>query len=308
MSAPAQETTPAPDSSLEPPARRPSRRGFWLWCLAAFIMFSAYAYQKRTGPTYPLRGSYASGGENHRYKLIRSEETTRDARVVLPAAEGVSATLSYKRYKTADAFTQIPLKSDGADLVADLPRQPAAGKLEYFVDIQTSDGTTRVPADASDNIIIRFKDPVPGFILWPHVTMMFFSILFGVRAGLSALGQPSTMRRWAWIALAGMTLGGMVLGPFVQKFAFGEYWTGFPWGYDLTDNKMLIMWVTWLLACSIIGFQPRPKDGLARGVLVVATLVMFGVYLIPHSLRGSELDYSKLEQGANPVDAIGTGD
>ena len=109
-----------------------------------------------------------------------------------------------------------------------------------------------------------------------------------------------------------MSTGGLVLGPIVQKYAFGAYWTGFPWGYDLTDNKLLIMWVVWLIACVWMGGKPRADGknsaGLGRFGVILASVVMVGVYLIPHSMQGSELDYDKLQQGVDPKEAIGTGE
>jgi hypothetical protein len=41
--------------------------------------------------------------------------------------------------------------------------------------------------------------------------------------------------------------------------------------------------------------------------VILATVVMMVVYLIPHSLRGSELDYSELDQGVPAEEAIGVG-
>ena len=105
-----------------------------------------------------------------------------------------------------------------------------------------------------------------------------------------------------------MTAGGMILGPIVQKFAFGEYWTGFPFGGDLTDNKMLIMWVSWLIAVGAIGTREKKNEKVSRTLVLCAALVMTVVYLIPHSMRGSELNYTKVDQGVNPTEAIGTGD
>jgi hypothetical protein len=35
---------------------------------------------------------------------------------------------------------------------------------------------------------------------------------------------------------------------------------------------------------------------------------MTGVYMIPHSMRGSELDYSAVDAGVHPSEAIGTSD
>ena len=42
-------------------------------------------------------------------------------------------------------------------------------------------------------------------------------------------------------------------------------------------------------------------------VLVAAAVVMIGVFLIPHSVRGSQLNYEKLEKGVSPTRAIETG-
>ncbi len=288
-----------------------------LWVVAILIMLSAVIYQRRTGPTYPMRGEIEVAGQSHAYRLIRSEETIRDARVAVPnPGDVVSGTLFFKRYKTDDPFAPISMQSEtgkeGRDegerqWVGYLPAQPAAGKLEYYLELQIDGRSVRVP-EGDEQVIIRFKDPVPLPLLASHVLFMFFSVLIGMRTGLAALLAPSTMRRWAWVTLFGLTVGGMILGPFVQKYAFGEYWTGFPWGYDLTDNKMLIMWVAWLLACSTVGTAPKKKELVGRIVVGVAAIVMTIVYMIPHSMRGSELDYSKLDQGVPATEAIGTGD
>jgi hypothetical protein len=41
--------------------------------------------------------------------------------------------------------------------------------------------------------------------------------------------------------------------------------------------------------------------------VVAACLVTIAVYLVPHSLRGSQLDYGRVEGGGAPEDAITTG-
>ena len=40
---------------------------------------------------------------------------------------------------------------------------------------------------------------------------------------------------------------------------------------------------------------------------MIAALVMTVVYLIPHSMGGSTLDYDKFDQGIDPKEAIKTG-
>ena len=126
----------------------------------------------------------------------------------------------------------------------------------------------------------------------PHVLFMFLAVLFGFHVSLAALLRPDGLLRKALFAFGSMTIGGMILGPLVQKAAFGEYWTGFPYGHDLTDNKTLVMWLLWLAAVLVLRFLPERRAGLRRGVTLAAAVVMIAVYLVPHSAYGSELDWS----------------
>jgi hypothetical protein len=305
----------SPRRSTSTPSSRPGRVvGFLLWLVAVVGMLAAATYQRSTGPTYPLRGEAVVGAETVSYALVRSGTTTEDAAVRIPdPGADVSGHLVYRRYPTAEPYQRVPLARDqvGDDgwLVAPLPRQPAAGKLEYYLELTGETGTVRIPAAAAGDPILRYKDPVPVAALLPHVILMFLAMLVGIRAGLAAaVGRPES-RRWAWTALGLMTVGGMILGPVVQKYAFGAFWTGWPLGYDLTDNKTLVMWLAWVAACGVLGLRPR-VGGRARAgrvAVVAAAIVMLGVYLIPHSMRGSQLDYEQLETGADPVEAIRTG-
>ncbi len=288
--------------------------GALLWVGAVLIMAAAAIYQRRTGPTYPLRGEIDAGSEAYAYALVRSQETTARARVALPRpGEGASATLTWRRYPTNDDFSSIPFAEEsgeeGPELAAYLPVQPAAGKIEYYVEVRTAEEMVRIPSTGADEptIVLRYKDPVPTPLLVSHVLAMFFTVLVGMRTGLGALFAPGSIRKLTWITLVGMTVGGLVLGPFVQKYAFGAYWTGFPWGYDLTDNKLLIMWFVWVVAASALGMGVKNKAAPGRVAVTVAAVCMVVVYLIPHSMRGSELDFEAVDSGVPPAEAIGTG-
>ncbi|HEX7554899.1 MAG TPA: hypothetical protein VF378_15190, partial [Geothrix sp.] len=79
------------------------------------------------------------------------------------------------------------------------------------------------------------------------------------------------------------------------------------WGFDLTDNKTLLMWLAWVVAALIAGPLPHRDETWPRLAVLVATIAMAVVYLIPHSLRGSQLDYSKVKTGADARDAVVTG-
>ncbi len=257
------------------------------WSLAVVITLGSAVYQRMTGPTYPLRGKAVVAGTAIEFKLPRSAETVGDAEVRIPAPAPLRGYLDYKRFKTEDAWTRVVLAREGGDLVGLLPKQPAAGKLAYKIFL--SGGYVAKDITGDEPVILRFKDPVPAWIIIPHVLVMFAGMLLSTAAGLAALDKKRNPRRFALWAAALLFAGGFILGPLVQKYAFGVAWAGFPAGTDLTDNKTLIAFVFWVAAI-IAGRKGKP----ARPFVLAASLVTLLVYLIPHSVLGSEFNYSKM--------------
>ncbi len=260
-----------------------------LWVLAFLITASAAVYQRMTGPTHPIRGKVMLNDTEIAFRLERDPETTSDyeVRVKVPQTE-ITGTLLYKRHKTDDPWTKITMVRQEDFLAGSLPKQPTAGKLEYKIFL-ASQGK-EISLSGENPVIIRFKDPVPTIILILHIIIIFIAMMFSTRAGIEALNPKGNPRKLVLWTIGLLIVGGLILGPVVQKYAFGEFWTGFPFGSDLTDNKILIAMIGWIAAL-IAGRRGKP----ARWWVLGASILLFAVYLIPHSLLGSELDYSQLD-------------
>jgi hypothetical protein len=292
--------------------------GTILWILSFLLMLGAGVYQRLTGPTHPMRVAVEVGDQERTMRLVRAAWTDEKARIEIPALDGVEGgTVSWRRYPTEDAWAEEALIQEDEQWVARLPIQPAAGKLEYWVDLSVDGRRQRLPEEGDGQAVLRYRDPVPLGVLIPHIAFMFFGVLIAWRAGLGAIAQPLGLGRLAWWAFGLFTIGGMILGPIVQKYAFGEYWTGVPFGWDLTDNKTLVMWLAWLIAGLVLPkLRPEASSAsggieragpAARGLVLLASIVTVFVYLIPHSVQGSELDYDAIERGVPAEEAIGIG-
>ncbi|MEJ2595457.1 MAG: hypothetical protein P8100_10105 [bacterium] len=256
------------------------------WILAVAITLSLVIYQRATGPTYPLSGEKEVNGEMVVFEFLRSHDTKIDAPVELEvSAKGWEGILEYKRYKSYDEWTRISMKREGEKLTAAIPHQPAAGKVMYNVLLEK--GGEEVMLN-DEPVIIRFKGSVPGPVLAPHIFFMFLSLLFGIRAGIEALTRRKDTFYQVGVALLTVIIGGLILGPIVQKYAFDAYWTGWPFGNDLTDNKTALIFIFWLIA-----WWKLRKDRKHKTMVLVATFVMIIVYIIPHSVLGSEIDHTK---------------
>ncbi len=260
-----------------------------LWIIAFLTTASIAIYQRMTGPTYPLSGSTVLDEKKVVYRFDRSHGGNGDQEVLVrtedPAVVGV---LEWKRHKTDDAWTAVEMSYRDGNLYGTLPHQPPAGKLDYRVQLTGKKGTAVVPAEGG--VVTRFKGDVPLFVLIPHVLAMFTGMLFSMRAGLEIFAAtPRYGRLIAW-TIGILSVGGLLLGPIVQKYAFDAYWTGWPFGHDLTDNKTLFAVLAWVVAASALRKAKNP----AAWVLGAAITVVI-VFLIPHSVLGSELDYQAID-------------
>jgi hypothetical protein len=279
--------------------------GVLLWILAVILMMATAVYQRRTGPTHPARGTVTLADQDIAYKLKRSETTGTDARMAVTVPPGpFVGKLQWRRYPTDEPYTAVPMERVGEELFALLPTQPPAGKVEYRVQLEAADQVAMLPVEGP--AVLRYKGDVPAAVLIPHILFMFLGMVWGLRTLLELTAGRHRVRRQAWIALALMVVGGLIFGPAVQWYAFGEAWTGVPFGWDLTDNKTLVMVIAWGIGCGFLGFRGE-LDRRARTVMMVAGLIMLAVYLIPHSLFGSTLNYEAVDQGADPLESIGQG-
>ncbi len=259
-----------------------------LWVLAIVLTIGLVIYQRATGPTYPVRGEIRIGDETISYRLIRSFSGDGDAVITVPVSDkSITGKLTYKRYKSYDEWQTIDMAREGGELKGSLPNQPPAGKVEYKVKLFK---TGQAYPLTDEPVIIRYTGAVPKPILAPHIFFMFFSVLFGLRAGIEVIAGYDNTRYYAGVTLLFLTIGGLILGPVVQKYAFDAYWTGWPFGHDLTDNKTLATVIFWLIAWWRL--KKKPDN---RVWVIVATVVMIAVYVIPHSAMGSEIDFRKQE-------------
>lgn len=256
-------------------------KNYILWGAAVVITLSAAVFQRLTGPTHPKSIAVTLSNSSIKSKLPRSGTTGKVTPIILPLPASTNATLYYKRYKTTDKYSAITFSPKEDKLVALLPEMPPAAKLQYYIKIRDNSQTVF----QSEPVVLRYKGKVPAWALIPHILLMFGAMLYSNVAGISALYRSKSHKRYGVATLLLLLAGGLIFGPIVQHYAFGQAWSGFPVGYDLTDNKTLIAFVFWLFAVIL-----NRKKNIPIATLVAA-LVTLAIYVIPHSTKGSELDY-----------------
>jgi hypothetical protein len=265
-----------------------------LWILAFVLAVALGAFQRMTGPTYPKHGSAMVGAKELRYSLPRTHGGDGGLRVHIAwVAEAVRGEVSWRRFPTDEPWQSLPMtRNDEGELEAVIPHQPPAGKVEYRVVLFFVGGALTLPA--GEPVVARFRAEVPAGVLIPHILAMFGAMMLATRSLLEEFRPHRPRpRRLVLATMVLLVVGGLFLGPAVQKYAFDAWWTGWPVGTDLTDNKTALATLAWLPA-TLLALRNRPL----RAAVIVGWLVMMGVFLIPHSFRGSQIDWT--EHGVTP--------
>ncbi|MGA8264522.1 MAG: hypothetical protein WB779_08790 [Ignavibacteriaceae bacterium] len=274
-------------------------RSVLFWIIAIIITILSAYYQRVTGPTYPISGKITIENEQIIYHLDRSHNSTDDCTIKVDTKDNLlSGILEWKRFKTNDDFTKVEMTNNGGVLSAPLPKQPPAGKLQYRVILNKNNESYEIPTQQK-YVVIRYKGEVPLFILIPHILAMFGTMLLSTRTGLEVFNKEPRLKLYTAWTIGFLIFGGMILGPLTQLYAFGALWTGFPFGFDLTDNKTLIALIGWLIAAFMLKRSKKPGWWI-----VGASVLLFIVYLIPHSVLGSELDYNKVDRNKSQTKII----
>ena len=270
-----------------------------LWVLSAIVTLAFFTYQDKTGPTYPLEGTLHTSAGVVKFEFLRSEVIGNDLSIMLidPVPDGVKGYVKYRRYKSNDEWKILPFErrvfefsrhghtEKISGLGVSLPSlHERAGKYEYFVYLQVDSGEP-FSVTGDKPVYARYKGSVPIPVIAMHVLIIFLSMLLAMRTLFEAV-LDGNYNRLAWATLLTFSLGAFLFGPWVQWYAFGVWWSGIPFGYDWTDNKVLLELAVWIWV--VIANRGGRRNRLSVYVAGAVTLL---VYFIPHSLFGSEYNY-----------------
>ncbi len=179
-------------------------------------------------------------------------------------------------------------------LSGNLPVLPKGKRWYYHIAVFDKDQLVAEFPPEGDQFI-KFKGHVPAYILIPHIFCMLAIVFFGFLTVFSAFDLSrgkgdlkKSARYLLWTAIFAF-VGGFPLGYYVAYLAFGVGWGGIPFGWDITDNKTLLLFAFWL-ATLILARKGLKGETMAisEGAYLTLTAVSLAVtiitFMIPHSI------------------------
>jgi hypothetical protein len=180
-----------------------------------------------------------------------------------------------------------------------LPAREKGTKIKYWIAASNAEGAeVRVPENPGEFGVLKYKGKASNLVVGAHVLFMFGAFFFMVMSFLAAIeilrgreDKKNAVRSARWV-LASSFIGGWPLGFLLNHQTFGMLWEGFPFGYDITDNKTKVIFILWLVSLllswgSFIG-KGEERDRLGRKAFASAIVACFVVslvlFILPHSI------------------------
>jgi hypothetical protein len=217
---------------------------------------------------------------------------------------------------------------------ADIPGQPVGTNITYYFSVTDREGHISqapkyAPYSTFSFSVIPYKGDASAAILWLHVFIIVGAIFFVIASGLYSIRYLRTgvglnkSVQMAGIATGMIFVGGFPLGFILAYQVFGTPWTGIPFGWDITDNKTLVIFIFWGLSLflvrgtimnwfahgkgrkcpfrwligvtkkSALSEEKKRKNTISHNkfakLSIIGAILTVSLYLIPHSLMVSPL-------------------
>lgn len=213
--------------------------------------------------------------------------------VAVAPSEGLSAILYYSTTKGGPyAIDTMVQTNDG--FTGTLSVLEKGATWYYHIDM-LKDGSAVGRFPANGDQFIKFKGHVPVYAIVPHIFCMFATVFIGLMTVFTAYdvakgkGDIRKSTRYLLWTNIFVFIGGFPLGYYVAYAAFGKGWSGIPVGWDITDNKTVILFLFWLVTLILArkGLKGE-KIAISNGAYFTLTIVSFAVsiisFMIPHSI------------------------
>lgn len=214
-------------------------------------------------------------------------------RVTVPELEGLTAVALY-RDAPGGPYSADTLDRTEDGFASRLPARSKGEELFYHIELsENGEPVAQFPPHGDQ--FIKFKGHVPEAILIPHIFFMFATIYLGLMTVFTSIDAAKgrgelrrSVRYLLWTFIASF-IGGIPLGYMVSVAAFGQGWSGIPIGWDITDNKTVLLLLLWLITLILAwrGLRGGPmaiSKNTYMILAVVSFVVTFAAFIIPHSI------------------------
>jgi hypothetical protein len=249
---------------------------------------------RRISTRHPADYSVEAGGITLSHRTV-TEDFGDGPKINIEATstEGLTSVVYYSLIEggpyTTDSLSRMP---DGFSVT--LPVLEKGNRWYYHIKVSQAEKEIAKFPPGPDQFI-KFKGHVPAYILIPHIFCMFATIFFGLLTVFTSISVVrgkavirQSVRYLLWTVIFAF-IGGFPLGYIVAYLAFGQGWGGIPIGWDITDNKTVILFLFWLVTLILTrgglkGDRMAISKKAYMSLAITSFIVTVLAFIIPHSI------------------------
>jgi len=210
----------------------------------------------------PLTDTSSPGGYEVKAKIL--PESGPDYRTdAVPEIAESGVLLCYSVDGSNYKILRMGARGEAGEYIAVIPGYSPGTEIRYYIQLEDMDDQiVQAPKYAPNQVYSFTVLPMRGeasiSLLVLHVIFIVGAIFFVIAAGVLAVRYMKTGRGFnkllqiTGISTGMIFIGGFPLGFIVAYQVFGTPWTGIPFGWDITDNKTLVIFLFFALSLFMV--------------------------------------------------------
>ncbi|MFQ6082516.1 MAG: hypothetical protein ACE5WD_04055 [Candidatus Aminicenantia bacterium] len=218
------------------------------------------------------------------YLEANSEYGIKKIELHYPQGENLSSPIPFTLHKGSSFFTAL------------LPGKEKGQRSYFYIYAEDNAGNeVYLPEEAGKTggkwFVIKFEGRASFFLKLLHIMFMLTSLTIFIHAFYYAVSYLKNENEKADLRLGALLLWGIIvffitgfpIGWMIGWQVTGQAWTGIPFGWDITDNKTLLILIYWLAVLIPFKLNKFSVRTLAK-LIILGTIFTLVLFLVPHSI------------------------
>ncbi len=202
-------------------------------------------------------------------------------------------------YRLLDgSFKIIPFNQfkDTPYYVAIVPGDKRGSRNYYYITAIDNEGNKVILPEQNNKDKMKLyqlrSEGKASFILkLLHIMLMLTTLIILIHAlyySISYLKNrdediPLKLKNLVFWGIVTFFITGFPIGWIIEYQVLGNFWEGIPFGWDITDNKTLLILIYWLAVFIPFGLKKIASSTMAK-LIIFGTIFTLVLFIIPHSI------------------------
>lgn len=232
------------------------KRPFILWSSSFLLTFLAGYIQSGTSKYYPVTGTIGIDEKkvSYRFEKIYNDKGNYNF-IIRTDNPDIEAIVKWKKLSEED-WNSVEMNKDNQALIAQIKRQDAGERIQYFAEIKAGEKIYTVP---NKPVILLFQGYVPLMISFLSSFALFGGLLLSFRTGLEFFNENQKIKKLSLFTIGFFFVYTIAVTPLRKSYELNAINNKVVPITSLFDLQSILLFLIWIAAMVVFFKVKNPK-------------------------------------------------